>query len=538
MKRLVYGLCLLISIVSTVPMVVAQNKTESSGRKYNNPVLPGSYCDPAVVRVGRKFYMVNTTFQFFPGISVCESEDLVHWKHITNVLNTKSDVFLDNYPDNLGVWACDIAYFDETFYIFYCMVYVTNDRKINVRGNYVVHAKQINGPWSTPLQLTTEGNDPSHFMDDDGEHYMVYAAGIPKGYGNKIVKLDRACTKVVEGPFWLNWGEEKRHPEGPHIYKRNGYYYHSMAYGDMKTGINQQAIARSKNIYGPYEPSPYNPLIIENGQGYTTNTEHAAFVEIPNGDWWAVYHSKRNINGANILGRETSLDKLTWREDGWPVVNEGKGITEENTAPDLPQKKYKTTERDNFSKPALSVEWQFSRNPDSSYFSLQERKGYLRLYTHPYDLDTMKSKGVVVKRETFINSEAITSMDFEAKGSAQAGMVCFYNTKNFIKLGLSGNQLLLIENRSGKMKQLQSTPVATNKKLFLKVQADSLVRSFYYSDDGKHWKAAGEVKNTDFLGGKYGYHGTMVGVYACDPSGKEKIKADFDFFTYRNRDGK
>ena len=227
------------------------------------------------------------------------------------------------------------------------------------------------------------------------------------------------------------------------------------------------------------------------------------------------------------------MDKLTWLEDGWPVLNERKGVSEESVSPNLPQKIYKTDTRDEFNKPTLSVEWQFTRNPDSSYFSLSERNGYLRLYTHPYDLDTIKSKGVIVRRELYLNSEAITSLSFEGKGEAQAGLVCYYNTQNFIKFGIRDNHLILVENRDGKKTELQSTAIQPNKKLFLKVRTDSLVRRFYYSEDAKNWKTAGAVEEADFLSGKHGYHGTMIGLFACDPSGKNKLKADFDFFEYK-----
>jgi len=197
-------------IVPVVPVFAQSNEQKQVTNTYQNPVVPGSYYDPSIVMVGKMFYLVNTTFQFFPGISICESEDLVHWKHISNVLTSSADLNLDSYPDNLGVWACDISYSNNSFYIFYCLVHCVKSKNINIRGNYMVHSKSINSPWSKPIQLNEEGNDPSHFIDDDGEHYMVYSAGISRGIGNKIVKLNKDCSKVVDGPFWQNWGEQKR----------------------------------------------------------------------------------------------------------------------------------------------------------------------------------------------------------------------------------------------------------------------------------------------------------------------------------------
>lgn len=533
---------LFLLFLAPATILRSQDKQVISGLKgclYTNPVLPGSFCDPSLVRVGKKFYMVNTTFQFFPGISICESEDLVHWKHIANVLTRQSDVNLNKYPDNLGIWAPDISYHDGIFYVFYCEVFVTGDRKINVRGNYLVTAKNILGPWSIPIQLTTEGNDPSHFIDDDGTHYMLYAAGLPRGNKTKIVKLNNECTKVVEGPFWMAWGDEKAHPEGPHMYKLNGYYYHTMTCGEVSTGICKQIIARSKNIYGPYEESPGNPVIIQsNKPGHLVQTEHAKFVQTENGDWWALFHSQRMIDGANILGRETSLGKLTWNGDGWPILNDGKGVLEEGIGPDLPVKTYSVNNNDDFNEKKLRIDWQFVRNPDDANYSLTERKGFLRIYPTSYPLDSTKAKNIIVRRQVDFKFDAVTSLEFNSK-VGEAGIVSYYHTNSYISFGLSNENGSLLritaKNKTNKSIVVEHKLSQTPQKIFLKVATDYLNREFYYSIDNKNWILVGKVENATYLSGLSGYYGSMIGMYAINPGNGNSKPADFDFFNYKSK---
>jgi len=502
---------------------------------YTNPVLSGSYCDPSLVRVGNKYYMVNTTFQFFPGLSICESEDLVHWKQIGYVLTRQSDVNLDKYPDNLGLWAADISWHEGKFYVFYCEVFVTGDRTTNIRGNYVVTAENILGPWSTPVQLTTEGNDPSHFIDDDGSHYMLYAAGLPRGDRTKIVKLNKECTKVVDGPHWIVWGAEKAHPEGPHMLKLNGYYYHTICGGELATGKNIQVIARSKNVYGPFEESPYGPVLYESDTpGRLIKNDHAKFVQTDKGDWWVVFHSQRKIDGANILGRETSLGKITWNSDGWPILNDGKGVLEEGVGPDLPVKTYTVDNEDDFDNTKLRVEWQFARNPDEGAYSLTERPGFVRIYPTPHPLDSMAAKNIIVRRQVDFCFEAVTAVEFDIR-AGEAGLVSYYHTNSYISFGLcdrDGPALRLVAKSKIEKTEISVTKLSRTGRLYLKVSVDHLDRRFYYSYDQENWEFAGEVKQAKFLSGQSGFYGTYVGVYAVGSENAERAPADFDFFKY------
>ena len=163
-------------------------------KAYTNPVMAGFFPDPSVVRVDDDYYLVNSTFEYFPAIVISHSKDLVNWQQIGHVFSKSEDLDLTYFFDGMGIWAPDISYHDGEFYVLYCLVQLSKDRTTNVRGNYMVKSKSINGPWSKPVQITDFGSDPSLFVDDDGEHYMLFAAGIPTGNGTKIVKLNKECT--------------------------------------------------------------------------------------------------------------------------------------------------------------------------------------------------------------------------------------------------------------------------------------------------------------------------------------------------------
>lgn len=513
----------------------------SQGGAYTNPVLPGFFPDPSIVRVGEDYYLVNSTFQYFPGIIISHSRDLVHWEQIGHVFTDSKDLDLSGFRDGCGVWAPDISYHDGEFYIFYCLVELSRDRKVNVRGNYMVKSRSIRGPWSKPVQLTDEGNDPSHFVDDDGTHYMLYAAGTPKGNATKFVKLSPDCTKVVEGPYWMSWGPERGHPEGPHLFKKDGYYYHHMAAGGGWYDGHHQVIARSTNIFGPYEPSPHNPFIAQLDKSSPIQHQgHAKLVETQKGDWWAVYLCQRRTNGKSQLGRETGLDKVDWLPDGWPVLNAGNGPSVTNAVPDLPDAPVALLPaKDEFKEPILGTKWQFLRNPDPAGFSLTERPGFLRIRTGKADLDSAEVRNVILQREVAKNYTAETRLEFAPKSGEEAGLVCMYDGSSFIKFGLTGKagglRLILEECRKKVRKTVAEVTDVKSGPIFLRITVRGLSRTFSYSHDGKSWTEAGAVPDAGFLSDEgtsyWGFTGTMVGVYAIDKGSGNSIPADFDWFS-------
>lgn len=518
--------------------------------EYVNPVITGFFPDPSVVRVGDDYYCVNSTFEYFPGIIISHSKDLIHWQQIGHVFSKSEDLDLTKFWDGMGIWAPDISYYKGEFYIFYCTVQLKKDRSYNVRGNYMVKSKSINGPWSKPVQLTDNGNDPSHFVDSDGEHYMLYAAGIPQGNGTKIVKLNKECTQIVEGPFWLETEGKKAAPEGPHLIKKDGYYYLTMAASGGLFNGHHMLVARSKNVYGPYVNSPYNPSLTQkNSNAINFHQGHGKIFATQNNEWFTMVISQRWLpgflkgkpasKGISQLGRETSLIRLEWTADGWPKDKPSRQALDIDVKPNLPEHIVTNKISDEFGGTKIGLPWQFRRNPIDSNISLTQRKGWLRIYSGDYDLDTLLGRNVLLQRERWLQYTAVTKLSFNPKTKEQAGITCHYDTKTYAKLGLQRDslgklQLVLEEMKYGvpSINTITSNIKQTN--LYLKITVDKLRREFYYSYDNKTWLPAGVIADAAYLSDQgtpnWGFMGMMVGIYSFNRGTGKRIPADFDWF--------
>jgi len=523
-------------------------------KAYTNPVNPGFFPDPSTIRVGNDYYTVNSTFEYFPGIVISHSKDLVNWKQIGHVFSKSEDLDLSYFFDGMGIWAPDISYYNGEFYIFYCTVQLSKDRSTNVRGNYMMKSKNILGPWSKPVQITNFGSDPSHFVDDDGEHYMLFAAGIPTGNGTKIVKLDKACTKMVEEPRWLETEGKKSAPEGPHMLKKDGYYYFIMAASSGLFNGHHMLIARSKSVYGPFENSPYNPYLTQrDSNAVNYHQGHGKIFNTQNGEWFTTVLSQRWVfgkvkgkeRGISPLGRETSLERIAWGKDGWPIANGGKGPLDANLRPNLPWTPQTDPSSDEFNAPKLGIQWMTRRNPVYGNISLTEKKGSLRIYTGDYDIDTIPGRNVIVQRERWLNYSATTKLTFNPDTKEQAGITGHYDTKTWVRLGLQRGvtgklQLVLEERRYGVKSVVKVTENILSNTVYLRMKVNKLQRSFFYSYDGKTWMSAGELSDAAFLSDQgttqWGFMGMTVGVYSFNRGTGKRIPADFDFVKIEPQD--
>lgn len=549
---IVFNFLTLILYKSTFAQDSSDNRwyPKLAKNEYANPVIPGFFPDPSVVKVGDDYYCVNSTFEYFPGIIISHSKDLIHWKQIGHVFNKTEDLDLSSYWDGMGIWAPDISYHNGEFYVFYCTVQLKKDRSYNVRGNYMVKSKSIMGPWSKPVQLTDNGNDPSHFVDPNGDHYMLYAAGIPTGNGTKIVKLNKECTKIVEGPFWLETGGKKAAPEGPHLLFKDGYYYLTMAASGGLFNGHHMLVARSKNIYGPYINSPYNPSLTQkNPQAINFHQGHGKIFKTQNEEWFTMVISQRWLpgilkdkpanKGISQLGRETSLIRLEWSNDGWPKDKTGRQAMDIDIKPNLPEFKQQNKVSDEFDGISIGLPWQFRRNPLEKDIGLMEKKGFLRIYTGDFDLDTILGRNVLVQRERWLKYQASLKMNFNPDTKEQSGITCYYDTKTFTRLGLqrdsSGKLVLVLEEMKFGVPSINNIVANIRQtNLYLKVTVDKLKRDFFYSYDNKKWEKAGSILNASYLSDQgtpnWGFMGMMVGIYSFNRGTGKRIAVDFDWF--------
>lgn len=512
-----------------------------SKKTYENPIRRGFFPDPSIVRVGDDYYMVNSTFQYFPAIAISHSKDLVHWEIIGHAITDPDYLDLSDIRDSHGIWAPDITYHNGKFIIMATLRLNGDGKRGNnvLRRQLVVTSDKPEGPYSRPMWLEVDNIDPSHFVDDDGKHYMLISPGI------NLVPISDDCSRVLGTPKVVWPGTGERCPEGPHIFKRGDYYYAVLAEGGTGYGhgIN---VARSKNLMGPYEPSPYNPVMRQtNPDALLSRTGHGCFVDTPKGDWWVVYLcGRRNEGNYTTVGRETALDPVTWLSDDWFVINDRRGPSMVNDAPDLPWVEYEKWTRDDFDSDILNLNWEFVRRPDKGNYSLTERPGYMRIWTGDGQLNEIRAKNTLLRREEELSYTATTKLEFyPSKDGEQAGITCYYSTATYARCSLcheGGRKLMLVINRNHGEEVMAEISDIRECPIYLRVVVEKLKRSFFYSYDGDNWEEIGVLDNCIYLCDEgvpddpKRHTGTLVGIYANNGGCGSRIPADFDFFDFES----
>lgn len=511
-------------------------------RTYANPVLKGFYPDPSIARVGDDFYMAHSTFQYFPAVVLTHSRDLVHWKTVGHAIARTEDLDLSDLEDSHGIWAPDLSYHEGRF-VLYATLRLNNPVEgadTPRRRQLLTTAPAITGPWTAPVFLEIDDIDPSLFIDTDGSRYLVIAPGVT------LIPLNPEGTAPT-GPSEVIWpGTGLKAPEGPRLFRKDGWYYVMLAEGGTEWG-HCVTVARSPNLRGPYEACPHNPILTQSDpRAPIQRAGHGQLVQTPAGDWWMVYLCGRPNEGPfTTLGRETALDPVEWVE-GWPVVNGGRGPSLVQKVPALPETPWEDPGFDGFDKPHLGELWQFVRNPDPAGWSLTERPGCLRLRTGRVPLSTLGAQNLALRREQDHHYTATTRLDFSPRAHrAQAGLVCYYDRANHITLAVVGGDVTvfrLTEVRDGRVRLIAEAPLSEERSapspvVQLRVEVAGQKRTFLVRPDGGRWQTLGLVGDASFLSdegvvsGKH-HTGTLVGVYANAGGSTSWTPADFDWFDY------
>ncbi len=513
----------------------------SNERQYHNLVQRGFFPDPSVIRVGDDFYMVNSSFQYFPAIPISHSRDMVHWHIIGHAITNPEWLDLSDIRDSHGIWAPDISYVDGKFYIF-APLRLNGD---GIRGNDVLRRQLVmvsdrpEGPYSKPVCLEVDNIDPSHFVDDDGSRYIVTAAGAT------VVPLT-PDSLALDGESRVVWaGTGERCPEGPHIFKKDGWYYAMLAEGG--TGYNHGInVARSRELFGEYENSPYNPVMRQRDpEAPIQRAGHGTLVQDQKGKWWCYYLCGRPNEGRyTTVGRETALDPVEWTGDGWFTVNNGNGPSLTQTVPDLPECVFSRNTFDDFDSEKLNLEWEFVRNPDNGSWSLTERPGWFRIWTRDGQLSERRAKNTLVRREQELTYRAETKLEFSPdRDGEQAGVVCYYSTVTYARFALcceGGRKLRLVINRNHGEELMAEVSEVPEGPVWLAVDVKGLTRTFLYSFDGQTWRTAGTLENCVYLCDEgvpddhKRHTGTLVGIYANNGGCGSRKAADFDYFKYED----
>lgn len=484
---------------------------------YHNPVRSGFYPDPSVVRVGDTYYMVNSTFTFFPCIPVSKSTDLVHWQTIGHAIVRPEWAHLEGLEGGRGWWAPDISYDNGRFYI--CATLRLNDVGAVRRRQMVVSSTRPEGPYSEPVFIDEDGIDPSIFHDDDGRHYMLLNRGA------RMFELNADCTRMVSAPKLLHYGNHGRAPEGAHLMKHDGWYYLFQAEGGTGMG-HRETVSRSKSLGGPYVPSPYNPVIRQwDERSPLQRCGHAKPVSGPDGRWFFVYLCGRALDGKwTMLGRETALDSFTWTPDGWPLMNQGQGPSIQAVAP----------------YPRLSVaqemqsvsDWMTPRPPHANQIVWQEDGVTVQGDACP--MTDTACRSVLLRRQTSFDFSFRATVTVPEMG--EAGITCYYDERAFLTLGVREGQVVLHQQMGSQCEKTDSWSVNAKpgSEITLVCRTHGLSREMYLYQGGTHthFITLPEVTYLSDEGIAEGkrFTGAMVGVYALGTTGV------FRHMTYREED--
>jgi len=494
---------------------------------YHNPVIPGFWSDPSVCRVGEDYYLVNSTFEYFPGVPVFHSKDLVNWEHIGYCIDRPTQL-----PKGLNIFATTIRYHEGTFFMI-----TTN---VGTGGNFYVTATNPSGPWSDPVFIEAQGIDPDLFFDDDGKVYVISSTFI-------LFEIDLKTGKLIsEGRKVWN-GTGGRYAEGPHIYNKDGFYYIIAAEGGTEEA-HSETIARSKSIWGPYNPNPANPILAHcnaAGQGNPIQgVGHADIINAHDGSWWIVFHGYRSVGGTHhILGRETCLAPVSWPENGWPVVNGNGTATVNMTCPTLPLKPFAAkSDRTDFSSDKLDLEWNYLRYPVTDDYSFVARKGFLRLKGSEQTIGDQKSPTFTGRRVQDMYFTATTLVEFTpAKTNEEAGMILLNNGAHFdLLIKQSGGKRVLVSKLWFGSIVHESDEVALKPgpvKLIIKGEQANFIFLYAQGNDAAKeiTRVMSRYLSSETVGG---FTGVYVGLYATGNGKACSANADYDWFEYiKNESG-
>ncbi|MDR0688425.1 MAG: glycoside hydrolase family 43 protein [Prevotellaceae bacterium] len=504
------------------------------GQGYQNPVLRGFNPDPSICRVGEDFYMVTSSFEYFPGLPIYHSKDLVSWRQIGHCLTRDSQLPLHRAPASGGLFAPSLRYHDGVFYVV-----CTN---VSGGGNFFCTATDPAGPWSEPVWVAINSIDPDIFWDDDGKTYFVTQGD----EGIRVTEIDIHTGKVI-GPERLVWGGiGGRFPEAPHIYKKDGFYYLLLGEGGTEY-MHSATIGRSKNIYGPYESCPLNPILTHanrRGQGSPIQgTGHADLIQAPDGSWWMVFLGFRVTQPYayyHVLGRETFLAPVDWPRGGWPQVNGNGTVSLEMNVPTLPLHPLeKAPAQVDFDSDKLGFEWQYLRNPVRENYSLTEKKGFLRITASPFTLNEAESVSFVGRRQTEHEFTATTLLDFRPSAeNEEAGVTLIQNNTHHYDLLLkkTGRQTVVqLRVKVGSLSYIAAEQAVAGSQALLRVEGTPLQYIFYVADPQSRQYAELGRLDTRYLSTEVagGFTGVMVGLYASSNGKPGKAKAYYEWFEYR-----
>lgn len=518
--------------------------------KIRNPILPGFNPDPSLVRAGDDYYIATSTFEWFPGVCIHHSKDLANWEIASYVLTDERKFNIVGIDSACGIWAPNLTYQDGIFYLLYTIVY-TNRHRYKDTHNFLVTASDVHGPWSDPIPLSKTGFDPSLFHDPSGKKWLVnmkfdYRLDHKRFGGILIQEYDPREKRLTGEIYNIYPGSEIGTTEGPNIFYHAGYYYLVMAEGgtEFKHCVT---MCRSKAITGPYEACPFNPVLTSFGGDDVRlkRAGHGQIIQGKDGNWYMAHLCSRTVDDCSIMGRETAIQNMRLTEDGWFVLDNGRGI--------YPADEFEIPEEVAI-KSAGSGYVDFSQNdipPD--YMTLREPARKLGIYVADGILkmrggNSLCSKynvSYLARRQQHLSFDFVAKLQFVPRDYCyMAGVANYYNYDNYNFFYLTRDDdgreylgVLAFENKTPKESgKVYLEPQQEGSSLYFKAQVRERKLQYYYSSDGENYQQVGDTLDMRILSDERvdwnGFTGAMVGV-CCVDLGGAGCEAGFSFLDYR-----
>lgn len=501
--------------------------------KYQNPVLCGFYPDPSICRVGEDFYLVNSSFEFFPAVPIFHSRDLVHWTQIGHVLDRSEQICLHTgSQNNSGIYAPTIRYHDGVFYMV-----VTNVGGGEGTGNFYVWSTNPAGPWSQPVFLGTQGIDPSLFFDEDGSCW--YTGTSPEGIC--LYPLDVQAGKITGKPVVIWQGTGGSYPEGPHLYKKNGWYYLLISEGGTER-CHMITMARSRKIAGPYEPCPHNPVLTNRSMALGLDSiGHADLVEDQHGNWWAVCLGTRTFGypQRHNLGRETMLVPVDWSGE-WPAFGADGHALPEFETDKLPgwENVTETAFHDDFTSDKLNLCWNHLYNPDQTLYEYGQ--GALILHGNGCALKDAEVLAWLGRRQQHHQCSAEVTLAFPCgQEGEEAGLTIFMNNRHHYEAALTcsgGERRLIFRRQIGSLEKVEASVPWAERSITLRLDADQNAYRFSVRRENGSWMIIG-CGETRYLTTEVGgaFTGNYIAMYSCGNGKPCQAAAAFTDFSYGER---
>ena len=542
-----------------------------------NPILPGFNPDPCICRKGDDYYMAVSSFEWFPGIPVYHSKDLKNWELLTHVLTNDTAVDLKKLPSAKGIWAPCLTYCEkeDLFYVVYGVMNSMNSRYFDV-DNFVITSKNIEGPWSEPVYIHSSGFDASILHDDDGRKYIVSLEwetreGYEKPGAICMVEYCPEKKEIIGYPkrIWSG-GTNRGCIEAPHLTKRGEYYYIMCAEGGTGYG-HSVTMGRSKNVWGPYEGDPTNPIVTSipgdfyerhdpdhlkpkyyNPESILQKSGHGSYVETQLGEVYLVHLTARPFvpELRCTLGRETAIQKMIWTDDGWLRMADGSNLAkefiEESKLPEykLPQ----IPSFYDFDSGELGIQYYSPRIMPTSFADVKSRPGYVRIRGQESRC-SLNKVSILARKLTSVYATITTKMEFKPEvHQHSAGLIMYYDNMNYIYLRkyysdtLNSSAISIIHLENGEKTEFINTRVKVDDSpIYFRLKINGRSSYFEWSYNGENYERIGKVFDTTKFSDEYCKYGEFTGTFVgitCADRVLHKHYADFDFFDYKADESK